>query len=598
MAKRVVEELISLVKVDGVPEYTQAMNRLGAASGIAAGGLNTLSTAALALGGAMSAMNVKGLMAASSMQRELKSLEALGGSAEFARQQFAWFDARATKSIFNLTELVEAGKLMTAFGLDAQHWLPLADDLAAGMNKRLEDVADVLGRLKAGQFGEAFEQLRRFGIGTQQLMREGLKFDKGGQFVGSVDQAMAAVERIMRRRFGGLSEKLAQETLSGALSNLKDETERLFRGFGDTELGTATHAVRAFTNALESLRKSLGPTERMALILAGPGLSIVGGITKGVMAWRTYTATLATAQATQAMAAASIGTTTAALNAEAAAATRASAAMAGAGPAAAAGWLANTGLAGPGGVGAAGAAGAMGAAGAAGTKQAAFAAGSVPAGLGGAAATAVASPARIFIGSAVITLLSALTVEGLAKLGGVSKDDFERLATPGKLAGERLKYLEGLSKPDRMAAIREAYGGETPREKAERLTREQHASARRLGDAAPWNFAETGALDPATKAAMEQVGMVAFAGMRTKGKGAAKDDPAFGLLSRIADASERTAQAVDLRRIALGGGELGRVGITPSELALRKGNIYHITVHGGTGDVVKALQTLDRQGRR
>jgi hypothetical protein len=138
---------------------------------------------------------------------------------------------------FETGPVVDATKNLLAFGFNAKSelfpTLERAGNLAAGMNKPLGEVVDTIGRLKAGQFGEAFEGLRRLGITYEQLKGEGLKFDKNNTYQGSVDQALGAVEKIADKRFGKLMDKQSQ-TLGGLWSTLKSKPLELFQDLDTT----------------------------------------------------------------------------------------------------------------------------------------------------------------------------------------------------------------------------------------------------------------------------------------------------------------------------------------------------------------------------
>lgn len=272
-----VNQLITHLGVTGDARFRAAMRDADESTQRLHGRLTTIRNAAGAAGAAMTAFAVTSVRAASNMQRELASLKALGGSASFAAEEFARLDKRASESISSLSSLTAAAKLMKAFGLESQRWLTTADDLAAGMNATLEETTRALGRLKSGDFGEAFERLRDFGISRSDLEGEGLKFDKSGQYQGSVEAALNAVETIVKRKFGGLSKTLATETLSGALSNLGDSWERFTRQIGNDALPQATSAVRSLSAGLDTLREHMGPLGTTAVLLAGPALSVASG---------------------------------------------------------------------------------------------------------------------------------------------------------------------------------------------------------------------------------------------------------------------------------------------------------------------------------
>ena len=135
---------------------------------------------------------------------------------------------------FDPVPVAATGKQLLAFGFAAKEVKPLLrdiGDLAAAMEKPIEEVGDAFGRLKAGQFGEAFERMRAFGITMQDLQGAGLKFDKNGSFQGSADQALEAVRQIIRRKFGGGMSDLSV-TFKGLFSTFQGYWDALQRSFG------------------------------------------------------------------------------------------------------------------------------------------------------------------------------------------------------------------------------------------------------------------------------------------------------------------------------------------------------------------------------
>lgn len=228
----------------GMDTYNSASERMNRMSGMAATGAVALSGAGLVLGHAM-------LAAAGNVESNIKALEALTGSAEKARQIFGYLDQTSTVSFFNRTELMQAGRLLTAYGMDVRRFIPLSDDLAAAFKDQgvtIADTARAFGRLQSGDFGEAFERLRDFGISRKELEGQGLKFDKGGSYQGSVEEALSAVEKIVQKRFGGLSKMLATTTFEGAVSNWEDALERLKATGGEVLLPSATQAVKGLSD--------------------------------------------------------------------------------------------------------------------------------------------------------------------------------------------------------------------------------------------------------------------------------------------------------------------------------------------------------------
>lgn len=130
---------------------------------------------------------------------------------------------------FQLDEVAKARKVLLAFGLESQESLRLVGDAAAGTGTRIDELAVTMGRLKAGAFGEAFQRLRETGIATPKMLMEvGLVFDKQGSFKGSAEKAVAGVQEIIRRKFGGMMDEMSR-TWQGVTSNLIDNWN-IFKG--------------------------------------------------------------------------------------------------------------------------------------------------------------------------------------------------------------------------------------------------------------------------------------------------------------------------------------------------------------------------------
>jgi autonomous glycyl radical cofactor GrcA len=143
---------------------------------------------------------------------------------------------------FNTGEVVEAGKMLIAADIkDYKEYLTLAGDWAAATGKNITEIASVFSRVQSGQYGEAIERMRELNISTLDLLAEGLQFSKSNEFLGTADQLMAALQSIIKKRFGGMTDELSQ-SWEGAWSTFVsglEESGRLlssssFEGFRDT----------------------------------------------------------------------------------------------------------------------------------------------------------------------------------------------------------------------------------------------------------------------------------------------------------------------------------------------------------------------------
>lgn len=159
-----------------------------------------------------------------------RMVRGLSDSADEAAHRMGLIQQLAEKTNFEKSQLGEAGEQILAFGLNFDRVLPLAAEFGTAMGDNTEKMAEfiqLLGRVKAGDFGRAFgpEGFGRFGMTRQAFEQEGLKFDKNGSFLGSAEQALNGVESLFHKRF----DKLFDEMSSGPTAKITN----LFDRFND-----------------------------------------------------------------------------------------------------------------------------------------------------------------------------------------------------------------------------------------------------------------------------------------------------------------------------------------------------------------------------
>jgi phage-related protein len=234
-------------------------------------------------------------------ERAELSFSVLLDSGEKAKALMADLTSFADSTPFESQEIIDAGKKLVSFGVDAGEVKNILTDLgdtAATMEVNITDVASAFGRLKAGDFGEAFERFRDFGISREMLEGQGLKFDKSGQFKGSVDEAMNAVRAVMKDKFGGTMDKLS-DSVSGKLATLGDKAKGLLVKLFEpvqpaltqsldylikvvenviTWFENAPAGVKVFILALGGLAAAIGPV----LVVLGTVLTAVGAFISAI----------------------------------------------------------------------------------------------------------------------------------------------------------------------------------------------------------------------------------------------------------------------------------------------------------------------------
>lgn len=181
-------------------------------------------------GGLMFAGAIKSGLAFNATLESLKvQYKVIIGDQEKANRIFQETVDFSANTPFQLDEVARARKVLLAFGLESQEDLRLVGDAAAGTGTKIDELAVTMGRLKAGAFGEAFQRLRETGIATPKMLMEvGLVFDKQGSFKGSAEKAVAGVQEIIRRKFGGMMDEMSR-TWQGVTSNLIDNWN-IFKG--------------------------------------------------------------------------------------------------------------------------------------------------------------------------------------------------------------------------------------------------------------------------------------------------------------------------------------------------------------------------------
>ncbi len=192
----------------------------------------------------------KGLAGNADLQQAGLTFEVLFKDADRAKAKIEELYSFAAKTPFEFAPVKDAALALETFGLNSSVYLRDAGDLAAAFGAEISEVARVFGRINSGDFGEAFERLRDFGISRELLEGEGLVFDKSGSYQGSVEQALAAVQNIIRTKFGGMMERQSG-IFNGQMSNLADNFQTILNSTMAPTFDTLTGAVTELNTALD-----------------------------------------------------------------------------------------------------------------------------------------------------------------------------------------------------------------------------------------------------------------------------------------------------------------------------------------------------------
>jgi hypothetical protein len=221
----------------------------------------------LGAGGGLVGLAVGAAKAAAEFDVLTRSLAVTTGSMEEARRIMAFAEELAGPSAFFDTEqLARAATLMSTFNLEVTRFLPIASTMASLLGQNEESLmafAGALGRIRAGQFGEGFEALRRFGLGREALETYGgARFTASGQFAGTPEEALAAIEKTVKARFGEL-DRTMQSSPMARWTSLLDALARAMRRIGAGILEAVVPAISTMEKTLSAIVAS-GALDRVA----------------------------------------------------------------------------------------------------------------------------------------------------------------------------------------------------------------------------------------------------------------------------------------------------------------------------------------------
>ena len=193
------------------------------------------------LGGVFAGLSVTAFVAkVVDVQRQFdvlnSSLVTVTGSSEAADRAFAWIKEFAATTPFQLGEVTQAFVKMKAMGLDAsRESLTSYGNTASAMGKSLNQMIEAVADAATGEF----ERLKEFGIkAKQQGDQVTLTFQGVSTTIGNNAQEITQyLQQIGNVDFAGAMERRAA-TLDGAISNLADTWDELFRTISQQQAGT------------------------------------------------------------------------------------------------------------------------------------------------------------------------------------------------------------------------------------------------------------------------------------------------------------------------------------------------------------------------
>lgn len=195
-----------------------------------------------------------------SVQREFdilnSSLITVTGSSENAKQEFAWIKEFASETPYQLTEVTGAFIKMKALGLDASRDALISyGNTASAMGKDLNQMIEAVADAATGEF----ERLKEFGIKARKN-GDDVAFTFRGVTTtvrNSASEITGYLQGLGNNDFAGAM-ALRAGTLDGAISNLADTWDGLFRTINDGNAGGLIYdSIKLATGAVKDLDKIL-----------------------------------------------------------------------------------------------------------------------------------------------------------------------------------------------------------------------------------------------------------------------------------------------------------------------------------------------------
>lgn len=262
------------------------------------GGQLTKFGGALSLGVTAPLTALAGVGVASAMQLETfaASLEVLIGEAEAANQVFEELYEFSAVVPFDWRSLTEGTRTLAAFGIEADaivDTLGMLGDVAAGTQSRIQDLAQIYGRVQVtGRAGmEEINRLADRGIPVYTALADMLNVTAGEvrELVSAGMIGFPEIERLFQDltsaggQFHGMMEAVGSTT-QGRLNTLRDTFEQVTDLIGEALLPTVNRligAAQAATDWFINLDEGAqGFAIALGMVLAGTGplLLALGGI--------------------------------------------------------------------------------------------------------------------------------------------------------------------------------------------------------------------------------------------------------------------------------------------------------------------------------
>lgn len=242
-------DVIARVGVEGVSEANSQLASLSGGFGDVVKSIGLAASAMAVVGAAWVGLKAS-IATAGEFQNLQMRLENLYGSAAKGSEVFGKFKKLAVETPFELQDVVKAGSMLKAFGLDAENTLSSVADLAAYMELDLVDAAGAVGRAFAGGVGAA-DVLRERGVLNLIKSFKGID-DLSKLTLPEFREALISSMQDPAAGIAGAGEKM-MGVYGGAMSNLGDSITGLKNKIGSQFLPSIMEATGELTKFINKL---------------------------------------------------------------------------------------------------------------------------------------------------------------------------------------------------------------------------------------------------------------------------------------------------------------------------------------------------------
>lgn len=168
------------------------------------------------------------------MERESRQARLVGLiGKERAKGALSAAEAVAAPSPFTTGQLADAAVTLEAFGVRAERALPIIGRLGTAMGASTDQMqmyTKAIGQLGTGNMIDS-DVMASMGLTRSDFAQQGVKFDENGKLESSAEEALLALDKIVKERYAGVLDTMA-DTAEAKSASLQDAGERAMAEVG------------------------------------------------------------------------------------------------------------------------------------------------------------------------------------------------------------------------------------------------------------------------------------------------------------------------------------------------------------------------------